>query len=220
MFAMALIPRIIRFAIRKTLSFGTQWMDCDSHVTRLSMYRKLGGVLAKESNETNRVLCISDSKDLARLLGLRGEFVSADYPDYNIIDLHQFSDGEFDFIVSDQVLEHIEGDPHKAFEESLRLLKPGGIAVHTTCFINPVHGVPNDFWRFTPDALRYLAQGFSKVIACDGWGNRGVWFVEFIGLRYAQIPKAWWHPLRWILYPVAVANNPIWPIVTWVVARK
>jgi 2-polyprenyl-3-methyl-5-hydroxy-6-metoxy-1,4-benzoquinol methylase len=45
-------------------------------------------------------------------------------------------------VVSDQVLEHVVGDPQTAIDETLRVLRPGGIVIHTTCFMNPIHGAP------------------------------------------------------------------------------
>jgi hypothetical protein len=96
------------------------------------------------------------------------------------------------------------------------VLKPGGIAVHTTCFINPIHDAPADYWRFTPEALRHLARGFGEIIAADGWGNRAVWLVDAVGLRMMPIPHAPWHPL----HRIATRNDALWPVVTWIVARK
>lgn len=180
------------------------------------MYRTLSGVL-KDHTPESRVLCISDSSELVRVLGLHdAEITVADYPDHSILDLKAFSDTSFDYIISDQVLEHVEGNPQLAFTEGLRVLKPGGIAVHTTCFINPIHEYPVDLWRFTPYGLKHLASGFSEIIDAQGWGNRGVWFVEWLGLRFHPIPEMTWHPLHMI----ATANNDLWPVSTWVVARK
>ena len=65
------------------------------------------------------------------------------YPEMNIQDLPYHND-TFDVIISDQVIEHIE-DPQKAFRESYRILKKGGISIHTTCFINYVHTYPLTF---------------------------------------------------------------------------
>lgn len=61
-----------------------------------------------------------------------------------------FNDEQFDFCISDQVLENIEGNPFKAFSETARVVKKGGRVCHITCFINGIHGAPNDFWRYTP----------------------------------------------------------------------
>src|SRR5262245_41461652 len=186
------------------------------HVTRYFMYHRLASVGPRLTRRDGRVLSISHSANLGTLLGLQPtEVIEANYPDHDILSL-EFADASFDFILSDQVLEHVEGSPQKAVDECHRLLKPGGIAVHTTCFINPVHGSPKDFWRFTPEALLLLHRSWSVTIECDGWGNFEVWSLVADGLRFEGIPHAGWHPL----HRLAMRNDPLWPIVTWIVVQK
>ncbi len=186
------------------------------HITRYYMYGQLKSIAASLPNRIGRVLSISHSEHLAELMGLQpSELVSADYPEHNVLSL-SFPDDSFAFVLSDQVLEHIEGDPYQAISECHRVLQPGGIALHTTCFINPVHGAPNDYWRFTADALSLLHRNWSEIIEAGGWGNFDVWSVIKDGLRYHGIPHAKWHPL----HQLALKNDPEWPIVTWIVARK
>lgn len=159
---------------------------------------------------------ISHSENLADLVGLQAsEIVSADYPEHNFLSL-AFNDESFDYILSDQVLEHIEGNPQQAIDESYRILRPGGIAIHTTCFINPIHGLPNDFWRFSPYALSLLHSNWREVIEVGGWGNFQVWSIVQDGIRFSKIPHAKWHPL----HKLAVKNDPLWPISTWIVSKK
>ncbi len=209
---------MLRATLRRVLSAGVLRLPHGAHITRYAMYRALDNILADEFRGAERkILAISHSVRLASILGIgNGDITEANYPDCNIIDLNQFPDEAFDFVVSDQVLEHIEGNPQLAFDESRRVLKPGGIAVHTTCFINPVHGAPSDFWRFTPEALRYLTRGFSEIITADGWGNRAVWIIDAIGMRFLPVPHAKWHPL----HRIATYNDKRWPVVTWIIARK
>lgn len=119
------------------------------HITRFSMYRHLSR-FRQSPRVGAKVLSISHSKHLCEVLGLDRQVVTeANYPEANMLSL-LFADGSFDYVVSDQVLEHVEGDPQVAIDETLRVLRPGGIAIHATCFINPIHEVPGDFWRFTP----------------------------------------------------------------------
>lgn len=185
------------------------------HVTRYAMYRRLREIAPLLSQKTGRALSISHSGVLGELLGLNlTEVVAANYPEHNMLAL-DFADDSFDFVFSNQVLEHVEGDPYAAIAECRRVLKIGGIAIHTTCFINPIHGSPNDFWRFSPEALRLLHADW-EVIECGGWGNLSVWNIAADNMRYEGVPHAKWHPLHWI----AIKNDPLWPISTWVVARK
>lgn len=191
-------------------------LACGPHITRYYMYDRLQALGQGFPQRNGRVLSISHSTNLASLLSLEpSELVSADYPEHNVLSLG-FPDSSFDYVLSDQVLEHVEGDPYRAISECHRILRPGGIAVHTTCFINPVHGAPRDFWRFTPDALALLHHGWSQIIEAGGWGNFQVWSVIQDGMRYTGVPHAKWHPL----HKIAVDNDPLWPIVTWVAARK
>jgi len=162
------------------------------HITRYSMYhhlQKIGNDLPKKEGD---VLSISHSKNFCELLGVTPtKLTEANYPEHNILSL-QFPDESFDFIFADQVLEHVKGSPQQAMDETWRVLKSGGIAVHTTCMMMPVHGVPDDFWRFTPYGLGLLAKKFSRIIDCDGWGNFDVWRLSRLGLRYVGIPHAKW----------------------------
>ena len=186
------------------------------HITRYYMYDRLQTTGQKLPKQTGDVLSISHSTNLIDILGITAtSSVEANYPEHNFLSL-KFPDRSFDFVFSDQVLEHIEGDPRQAIDESWRVLRPGGIAVHTTCFINPIHAAPKDYWRFTPDALKLLGKKFSRVIDCHGWGNFEAWLLIRDGLRFEGIPHATWHPL----HKLATKNDPDWPIVTWIVLEK
>jgi SAM-dependent methyltransferase len=128
-----------------------------------------------------------------------------------------FDDAAFDFCVSDQVLEHVEGNPFDAVAESLRVVRPGGWVVHTTCLMNPVHQAPGDFWRFTPDALALLCRSAGAIeIETGSWGNRSALALTQVGLRMVKIPLDPAHPL----HRIATASERDWPIHTWVMARK
>jgi SAM-dependent methyltransferase len=186
------------------------------HITRYFMYQHLEQMGYRLPNRFGRVLSISDSSNIADLLKIDvTEIVESKYPESNILDL-KYADKSFDFVFSDQVLEHVEGDPQRAIDECYRVLKPNGIAVHTTCFMNPVHGSPKDFWRFTPEALCLLHKNWGNIIDSGGWGNFDVWSVVNIGMRFEGVPHARWHPY----HKMAIKNDLEWPIVTWVIAAK
>ena len=186
------------------------------HITRYAMYRRLAQIGTELPYVSGRALAISHSRVLIAVVGLRPtEVVEANYPKHDILAL-DFADESFDFVVSDQVLEHVEGNPQQAINECYRVLKPGGIALHTTCFINPIDGAPGDFWRFTPYALSLLHKGWSRIIDCDGWGNFEAWSIINCGLRFHGIPNATWHPL----HKIATRNDSAWPIVTWIAAQR
>ena len=119
---------------------------------------------------TGKILCVSGINNFYHLIDMEAsEITEVEYPDVDMQNLPS-NEETFDFIVSDQVVEHLE-NPQKAIQESYRVLKKGGIAIHTTCFINSLHLCPKDLWRFSPDALRYLCRDFSEILRCEGWGN-------------------------------------------------
>jgi hypothetical protein len=186
------------------------------HITRLAMYKALSGKWKDLDHKTKRCLAISKSSSLGRLLGLSEvAYQEANYPEVNVLDLSSFKD--FDFCVSDQVFEHIEGNPFAAFQQTVNVLKTGGLLCHTTCLINPIHGVPKDFWRFTPDALKLLAtESGCDLVEVGSWGNREAWGLVELGFRFRKLPVDEEHPL----HKLAMRNEPKWPIVTWVLARK
>lgn len=186
------------------------------HMTRYTMYNRLRELGVRMQPLTGDVLCISHSTNLLPMLGVKPKSVrEANYPECSITKL-PFPDNEFDLVMSDQVLEHVEGDPQVAIDETRRVLRPGGIALHTTVFMYPVHGSPGDFWRYTPDALRYLCRDFSEIIEADGWGSFNAWLWGMRGMQWEPVPHAKWHPF----HKVAVKNDPAWPMVVWVAARK
>ena len=144
------------------------------------------------------------------------EITDTSYPDVDLQNL-PFDDNAFDFLISDQVIEHLK-DPQKAVNESYRVLKTGGIVIHTTCFMNYIHANPNDFWRFSPDALRLLCGNFSEIIQCEGFGNRLVHVLCFANDRFRalNVPDTKFS----LLHHIATWNEIRYPIVTWVVAKK
>jgi SAM-dependent methyltransferase len=179
------------------------------------MYKRLSDTMKSiAKGDDQQVLSISHSRAFCRVLGLDcASILEANYPTHDIRALG-FADASFDYVVSDQVLAHVEGDPQDVINETFRVLKPGGVAVHTSCFINPIDRSPGDFWRFSPDALRFLCRAHD-VLEVGGWGNPYVWGLVAIGLRFKPVPEK-----RCLYRRLAMYNDPACPIVTWVVARK
>ncbi len=203
--------RLFRWLVR----LSTLGLPTGPHLTRYYLYRRLSRLSIPRHPE-GPILSISQSTRLCGILGLPDDqVVEANYPEYRM-DRLPFADESFAYVLSDQVLEHIETDPSQAIGESYRVLKKGGVAVHTTCFLNPVHLAPGDFWRFTPSALALLSKNFSRIIDCGGWGNQWIGLMLVLGLRNAPVPHATWHPF----HRLATLNHPNWPFITWIVAQK
>ncbi len=66
-----------------------------------------------------------------------------------------FESGEFDTVISTQVLEHVE-KPWVMVNQIGRILKTGGICIITAPFIVPFHADPYDFFRYTETGLTSL----------------------------------------------------------------
>ena len=204
-----------REILKRLIKLSVRPFDCGWHLSRYWMYSRIGEFFSS-APRAGRVLSISESVAFHELFARDAtSFVEASYPDHNILSL-EFESDSFDFVVCDQVLEHVEGSPQRAVDELRRVLRPGGWMLLTTCFINPVHGAPGDFWRFTPDGLRLLCGGFSAIDQCEGWGNAWLPAMRQLGVRGLPVPHAKWHPI----HRIAVKNDPIWPLMTWVIAKK
>jgi glycosyltransferase involved in cell wall biosynthesis len=80
--------------------------------------------------------------------------------------------GSVDGVVMCELLEHVE-HPALAIAEARRVLRAGGVLCGSVPFLFPVHGDPNDFWRYTESALRSLLGGAQfRDVAVIAHGNR------------------------------------------------
>lgn len=91
-------------------------------------------------------------------------------------------DGDGDAVISSQVIEHLER-PLDAFDETARLLKPGGLFFLAYPFIYPVHAAPVDYGRYTEHYIeaRLRERGF-EILEMKRIG--GFWYCAgfFTGL--------------------------------------
>jgi SAM-dependent methyltransferase len=204
----------LKSGLKKALGFPSEGAD----IFRYSMYKTLAPLmeeLAASFAAPGRLLAVSGAGRLAVPFRNRGfEIVETHFPQ---VDWHAlpFSDESFDVVISDQVLEHI-ADPFGCASEASRVLRPGGLQIHTTCLVNPIHHAPGDNYRFTPDGLRLVFAREQEIVA-GGWGNPLVpllWLLPRIAFR--PVPVVARNPLSWL----ARWNRERWPIVTWYVGRK
>jgi SAM-dependent methyltransferase len=98
--------------------------------------------------------------------------VAPNYPYVDIQNLSNYKENSWDFIVLDEVLEHV-ANPWLAISELYRLLKSGGYLITSSPFLVPIHKCPADYWRFTEDGLRVLLSAFQSVEVYS-WGNSSV----------------------------------------------
>ncbi len=66
-------------------------------------------------------------------------------------------DASVDTVLSLEVLEHVP-DPDRCVAETARVLRPGGRFLMTVPMVSPLHQLPFDFRRFTPNGLRELME--------------------------------------------------------------
>lgn len=137
------------------------------------------------------------------------------HPRHDAQNLADFADEQFDIVYSHQVLEHLP-KPWRAGNELVRVLKPGGIGLHTTCAFNPLHGPPdfNDYYRFFPDGLAELFEGVDISVVA-GWGNREALAHNLImNDGNGALGGRRFHPL------IGQRNDKYYPWVTWIIFTK
>jgi SAM-dependent methyltransferase len=83
-----------------------------------------------------------------------------------------FADGEVGTAICLDTLEHCE-DPVAACRELTRVVGDGGVCVISSVMLFGIHGYPNDYFRFTPEAFRSMLGGFDDVWVA-GIGDPGI----------------------------------------------
>lgn len=68
-----------------------------------------------------------------------------------------FDDASFDFVMSQEVIEHVR-EPFRAVAEMRRVMKPGGLLYCQTPFVIGFHPEPSDYWRFTVEGIQALVE--------------------------------------------------------------
>src|SRR5262249_30146170 len=86
-------------------------------------------------------------------------------------------DGSFGTVLALSTFEHV---PHfwRGFDEVHRVLRPDGVFLVASPFYFHIHNHPNDYWRFSPEALRLLLDPYpSRLIGWHGPPSRpsNVW---------------------------------------------
>jgi SAM-dependent methyltransferase len=89
-----------------------------------------------------------------------------------------------DSVIATEIMEHLES-PSVFLDELARVLKPGGILVLTVPFLEPLHEIPRDFYRFTPFSLERLCQ--ESGFRVEQILKRGKWASVVIGSLIPQI---------------------------------
>jgi SAM-dependent methyltransferase len=81
-------------------------------------------------------------------------------------------DGEVGTAICLETLEHCE-DPISASRELTRVVADGGACVVSAPMLIGIHGYPQDYFRYTPEAFRSMFGGFDDVWAI-GYGDPAI----------------------------------------------
>ncbi|MCZ6597177.1 MAG: class I SAM-dependent methyltransferase [Planctomycetota bacterium] len=68
-----------------------------------------------------------------------------------------FADASLDTVLCTEVLEHVR-EPDRFVAEMARVLKPGGRLLLTVPFIQPLHELPSDYYRYTSASVAALIE--------------------------------------------------------------
>jgi len=119
----------------------------------------------------------------------------------------------------------------RGFEEIERVLRPGGALLVSCPFYFYIHAHPSDYWRFTPEALHVLLDGYpQRIVGRQGPARRpiNVWALAFregwpaitalqwqryqqlLGL-YARQPLRWGKRLRYQVGRLLCGVRPFAP---------
>ncbi len=119
-----------------------------------------------------------------------------------------FSDGVFDAVISEAVLEHVS-NPQKVVQEMYRVLKPGGYVCAAVPFLQGYHASPHDYQRWTTTGFSALFSQFDKLEggACAGPTAALHWiFREYVGLLCSfgslLVAKAVSLLVGWLTFPL------------------
>jgi SAM-dependent methyltransferase len=141
-----------------------------------------------------------------------------------------FEDGAFGAVLAMSTFEHV---PRfwRAFDEVRRVLRPDGALFVSCPFYFHIHAHPNDYWRFTPQALHLMLHDYpQRIVGWHGPARRpaNVWalafgeqrapisrqefdrYRELLGL-YAREPISWRRRIRYRLGRLLCGSRPFAP---------
>jgi SAM-dependent methyltransferase len=139
-------------------------------------------------------------------------------------------DGSVGTVLALSTFEHVQ-QFWLGFSEVQRVLRPDGVFIVASPFYFHVHAFPNDYWRFTPEALDFLLSRFAmRILGWHGPPRRmaNVWAIAFrensllpgpkeleryhaAMKRYAREPLVWHRRLRYQLGRLLCGRRPFAP---------
>ncbi|WP_020596176.1 class I SAM-dependent methyltransferase [Spirosoma panaciterrae] len=137
-----------------------------------------------------------------------------------------FEDASYDFVLSNQMLEHVRY-PERVIAEMSRILKPGGLLFLTAPQTWEEHEVPHDYHRFTQYAMKaYAAEYGFEVLEIKPQGGRFIVIGHFLAW---SIPTLFKHHLgspygtalgALVFYPVNFSIGLLFLLLDFLDRRK
>jgi len=218
------LNRILENKIRDNLAALTelnkkdQFLENNFWTPQTVMFRSIRDTVLKIDGFPQNALNIDNHTTLEKILCRKWpemEITKTSFLQYDVQSLHQFVDESFDIVFSQNVLEHIP-KPWLAAKEMNRVLKRGGIGIHTACAYNPRknHAAYKDYYRFLPDGLAELFEGVNIWIK-ESWGNKqaliyNLTFEDKPGMLSSST----------FFENLAIKNDVNYPWHTWVIFQK
>ena len=85
----------------------------------------------------------------------------------DVMKMREIENYAYDCVFCSGVLEHVQ-DPFSAADECYRVLSVGGVLLLGVPFAQPLHRMPEDYWRFTESAVKYLLRRFAWNVVSIG----------------------------------------------------
>ncbi len=157
------------------LNKNDEFLDNNYWTPQTVMFRSIRDTVLKIDGSPINALSIDDNPMLEKILCRKWpamEITKTSHPQYDAQNFHQFVDETFDIVFSNRFLERIP-KPWLAAKEMNRVLKKGGIGIHTACAFIPreENSSYKDYYRFLPDGLAELFEGVN-VWTKESWGNK------------------------------------------------
>ena len=210
-----LMRQVIRTLFLLVYKAFTLGFNKDKSFSRYAMYESISEFFPSEFNK-GKVLSISHSGHLLNYIDYEAVSIfEKNFPEETIFDIKS-ENNTYDLVLSDQVFEHIDGHPADAINEVMRVLKPGGLMLHTTCMFVPVHG-EDDYWRYTPNGLKLLTEKCgARCLVAKGVGGPSQFLIGLLGWTFLPVPTNRYHPFNYL----ARSSRNSYPTLVWVVAQK
>jgi SAM-dependent methyltransferase len=125
-----------------------------------------------------------------------------------------FADGTFEAIFCDYVIEHV-ADPERFLAAAGASLKPHGLFYLEVPFIQPFHGSPLDFTRWTLNGFCCAAQRGGFTVVDSGvhfgpaymlWWMLAEWLAALLSLGSRRLSAVLCYCFKWALAPIQLLD--------------